>query len=136
VGGYYGVQLNGGGGADTITGGEGYDAIIGGSANDRLTGGGGGDQFTFDSIASGVDTITDFSGSIGDGDTLTFEGLLAGSFDYRGALAFTASGNTEARVVGNQVLFDADGNGSSDIAITLLGLTDAAQLSSSDFMFT
>ena len=49
--------------------------------------------------------------------------------------SFTASGNTQARVSGSQVLLDVDGNGTTDITINLTGLTSATQLSASDFLF-
>jgi len=54
-----------GAGADTIVGGAGADIITAGEGQDTITGGGGVDIFTFTdtptSIASSVDTITDFT---------------------------------------------------------------------------
>src|SRR5206468_3820931 len=113
-----GATLNGNGGDDTLTGGNlndaldggvGADALTGGGGNDTLTGGAGADQFIFVNANNGVDTITDFSGHTkfssggGEGDVLTFESLLHGTFEYRGDQAFTASAHTEARVVGDHV---------------------------------
>ena len=46
---------------NTIIGGDGNDTIIGGLGNDTLTGGKGADIFVFNSLAEGIDTITDFS---------------------------------------------------------------------------
>lgn len=61
--------------------------------------------------------------------------LLQGTFEYRGDLAFTGTGNTEARVSGGQVLIDADGDSALDIAITVTGLTSGSQLVADDFRF-
>ncbi|NKB16675.1 MAG: hypothetical protein HC774_07165 [Sphingomonadales bacterium] len=67
---------------------------------------------------------------------MRFEGLGVGTFVYRGASAFTGgSDNSEARVSGNQVLVDANGDGVTDITITLTGLTSANQLGADDFLF-
>ena len=71
------------------------------------------------------------------GDVLAFEGMLVGAFSYRGSAAFTGGGdNTEARVSGDAVLVDADGDGAADLTITLTGLTSASQLSDKDFLFS
>lgn len=43
--------------------------------------------------------------------------------------------HSEARVVGGQVLVDANGDGIVDITITLSGLTNANQLTVDDFLF-
>lgn len=52
--------LNGTGGRDTLVGSAGDDVITGGMGADILTGGAGADQFVFNSLAEGVDTVTDF----------------------------------------------------------------------------
>ena len=87
----------------------------------------------------GVDVITDFNGLNGgadDGDVLRFEGVGVGAFAYLGSGAFTGGlDNSEARVVGGQVLVDANGDGVVDITITLSGLTNANQLTVDDFLF-
>jgi Ca2+-binding RTX toxin-like protein len=145
-----GVTINGNGGDDSLygsnpddilNGGDGLDLLQGGGGKDTLTGGAGADQFVFKNINNGPDTITDFSGQTafaggaGEHDVLRFEGVLHGTFEYRGAQAFTASGHTEARVLHDHVLVDTDGNGTSDITIALTGLTSASQLSAADFLF-
>lgn len=112
----------------------GNDTIIGNGGDDDLRGGAGQDKFVYSSVQSGVDTIADFSTS--EGDTLVFQGLLHGTFAYLGAAAFTASGSSEARFFGGQVLVDTDGNGAADIAINLTGITAASQLHASDFVFS
>ena len=107
-----------------------------------LIGGSGADRFTYDATASGVDIVTDFSGTTafgggaGQGDKFFFEHLRHGAFQYRGGNAFLANGNSQARVQGGQVLVDTDGNGASDIAVTVTGLTSAGQLVAGDFQFT
>jgi Ca2+-binding RTX toxin-like protein len=134
----FGDTLEGGAGNDTLAGGAGDDALVGGAGNDVLTGGAGADEFVFRSRTSGVDTITDFNldGGEDEGDLLVFEGLGVGTFAYLGAGAFTGgSDNSEARVLGSQVLVDTNGDGTADITITLAGLTNANQLAVDDFLF-
>jgi Ca2+-binding RTX toxin-like protein len=132
--------LNGGSGNDTLIGSGGADSLIGGTGNDTLNGGLGADQFVFTSVTSGTDTIADFNsvnGGDDESDVLRFNGLGVGTFVYRGAAAFTGgSNNSEARVSGNQVLVDTNGDGTADITITMTGLTAASELSASDFVFT
>lgn len=131
--------LTGNAGANALNGLSGDDTLIGGGSSDTLSGGSGADQFVFFGAYSHVDVITDFnelSGGTEQGDKLRFNGLETGTFAYMGAAAFTGGGdNTEARVVGNQVLLDANGDGNADITITLTGLVSASQLSASDFVF-
>ena len=83
--------------------------------------------------------ISDFNeldGGGEEGDVLRFDGLRVGTFVYMGTGAFSGgSDNSEARIAGNQVLFDANGDGTADITITLTGLTAASQLAASDFVF-
>ena len=112
---------------------DGDDTMTGGGANDTLTGGNGADHFVFVSAVSGIDTITDFASGI---DDLEFVGLLRSTFAYLGGDAFTGGGNTQARVVGNQVQLDFDGNSNLDLTITLTGLTDPADLNALDFLFS
>ena len=132
-------RLTGNSAFNTMSGQDGSDVLIGMGGNDRLTGGNGAEHFVFVSRASGIDTITDFNelaGGAEQGDRLRFEGIGVGVFTYLGTGAFTGgSNNSEARVSGNQVLVDSDGNGSADITILLSGLTSAAQLAASDFVW-
>lgn len=130
--------LFGNNGANTLSGLAGNDTLKGWNGNDTLTGGTGADRFDFEGPADGVDTITDFNevdGGVEEGDTLQFTGKV-GTFSYLGTGAFTGgSDNTEARVAGNQLLMDLDGDGAVDMTITITGLTSAAQLGLSDFVF-
>lgn len=131
--------LIGNSGANSLSGLDGNDTLVGGAGNDTLTGGLGADHFVFNSTSSGVDIIADFNqieGGGEEGDVLRFEGLGVGSFGYLGSGAFTGgSDNSEARVSGNQVLVDTNGDGVTDITITLTGLTNASQLTADDFLF-
>ena len=132
-------SITGNAGANALSGLDGNDTLIGGGGNDNLTGGNGADHFVFNSTASGVDVITDFNelnGGGEEGDMLRFDGMLVGAFAYLGTGAFTGgSDNSEARVAGNQVLVDSNGDGIADITITLTALTNANQLAASDFIF-
>ena len=135
-------NLRGNAGANTIWGLAGNDTLKGRAGNDTLIGGPGADRFAYDAIASGVDIVTDFSGTTafgggaGQGDKFTFEHLLHGAFQYRGSDAFLANGNSQARVQAGHVQVDTDGNGASDIVITVTGLTSASQLVAGDFLVT
>ena len=132
-------RLEGGVGSDVLAGGGGDDLLVGGAGNDVITGGDGADRFVFPSTSGGIDVINDFNqldGGADDLDVLYFAGIEVGTFDYIGSAAFTGGlDNSEARVLGNQVLVDANGDGRADITITLTGLTYAAQLEEDDFLF-
>ena len=60
---------------------------------------------------------------------------MSGSYIYNGGSAFTASGNSQVRVDGGNVLVDTNGDGVGDISIAVTGLTSALQLVASDFVF-
>ena len=93
----------------------------------------------FNALKNGIDVIADFNelnGGGEEGDVLEFTGLLRGTFSYVGAGGFTGgSDNSEARVSGNKVQVDTNGDGNADITFTLTGLTSAAQLTGTDFLF-
>ena len=131
--------LTGGTGANILSGLAGNDTLAGGAGNDTMVGGTGADAFVFVGSGNGTDTISDFNelnGGAEEGDVLQINGALVGTFVYRGASAFTGgSNNSEARIAGNQVLVDANGDGVADITITLTGLTAATQLAATDFVF-
>ena len=107
-----------------------------------LTGGSGSDEFVFSHANAGNDTITDFNavnGGNNEGDRLVFEGLEVGTFVYLGTSAFSGgSDNSEARfdAVTDKLLIDVDGDAVVDFRITLTGMTDATELSASDFLWT
>ncbi len=147
-------RLYGGGHADTLSGGSGNDTLYGGGGNDTLDlsnqdlarGGPGVDRFLLDgdevgSNGSGGPVIADFSGQLlnpGQGpDRLVFAaGLESGSFAYRGGAAFTGNGNSEARYVGQgRVRVDTDGDGSGDLTFRIETVSQAGQLTATDFLW-
>jgi Ca2+-binding RTX toxin-like protein len=131
--------LTGGAAADRISGGTGADWLAGGAGGDRLSGGAGADRFYFSPGETGVDRITDFNtldGGAAEGDLLVITAPAVGSFAYLGTAAFTGgSDNSEARIQGDRVLVDVNGDGTAEITVALTGLTLASQLSASDFLF-
>lgn len=122
---------------DVINAGAGDDSLEGGTGNDQLTGGSGADRFIF-AKNNGTDIVTDFNeleGGGEEGDKLQFTGQV-GNFVYLGTGAFTGGlDNSEARMVGSEVLVDLDGNGIADITVTLTSLVSATQLAATDFVF-
>ena len=135
-------SLNGGGGQDRLAGGSGADLLVL-NRGDRAFGGSGGDAFLFDgNEGTGGDlAIADFQGvSLNGGsgqDKLVFaSGLEQGGFAYLGAAAFSGTGESEARVVGaGRLEIDADGDGDADMAAELAGLSQAGQLTATDFLW-
>jgi Ca2+-binding RTX toxin-like protein len=132
------AMVNGAAGSDTLTGGGGADRIIGGTGADEMTGGAARDLFIFrataDSSAAAPDHVTDFAAGL---DDLVFQGMLQGSFAWRGSGGFTGSGNSEARFVAasSTVLVDVDGNGTAEMAVDLTG-GSLAGLSAKDFIWS
>jgi Ca2+-binding RTX toxin-like protein len=114
---------------DTLIGDAGNNLIMGFEGSDILTGGAGGDRFiynsAFDSIVGNMDTITDFSAS-GE-DILDISAFSQGVFGYLGdyttglEVAFSGSGNTEARFNSTTKLLeiDSDGDANKDMEIKL-----------------
>lgn len=135
-------RLDGGPGDDEIEGENGPDILAGGTGVDRLKGGNGPDVFVFravaDSPVAAPDTIRDFT-PLGATDVIAFQGLLHGTFQFRGGAgaAFLADGNSQARFNDATKILevDTDGNGSPDMAIRLEGVLLAA-LSAADFTWT
>jgi uncharacterized protein YfaS (alpha-2-macroglobulin family) len=96
----------------------------------------------FSGATPGNDTITDFNavnGGGAQGDRLVFEGLLIGTFVYRGDAAFTGgSNNSEARFdsATDRLLIDTDGDGTANFQLVLTGMTEATQVTASDFLWS
>jgi Ca2+-binding RTX toxin-like protein len=127
------------GGNDKLDGGSGNDKLYGKEGADILTGGSGRDIFVFDTaIASGVDTITDFSSR---DDTIYLEnavftglatGRLASSAFHVGAAAHDASDRIIYDKASGALYFDADGTGA--IAAELFAqITPGSAVSRADF---
>ncbi|QLQ20818.1 MAG: calcium-binding protein [Exiguobacterium profundum] len=131
--------LIGNSGYNLLSGLGGNDTLSGGGGNDTLVGGTGADHFLFTPTSGGTDVISDFNqldGGARESDVLEFQGLLHGTFAWLGTGSFTRTGNTEARLVGDTLNIDTDGNGSTNIYIKLTGITSAADLLVTDFLFT
>lgn len=149
--------LNGGGGHDTILSGSGGDLILAGDGEDQidgqagtdtLTGGGGNDLFVFSSskdlnkALTKADTITDFTRGE-DKIQLNFDSNTkvkgTQTFNFIGSQLFSKKAG-ELRYTptitdkdGTKYVFlqgDTNGDGNSDFAIKLLGVTSLVQ---SDF---
>lgn len=120
--------LSGNAGDDMLAGGGGDDRLIGGAGNDELSGGGGSDSFVFQSLADGIDTITDFKTTGGAQDQLALSlDLFSG---FAGDDPFDLIGLGYLQVVstgaGSKIQIDADGGGDNfeTIAISKNALTN------------
>ena len=116
--------------------GSGNDQVTGGTGVDTWTGGAGTDLFIFtaaDQSPTGTpDVITDF---VPGTDTLVFQGLLTGSFNYLGASALEVdAGHSQARFddTTDVLKVDIGGDGTADMEIQLTGKS-ASQLSAGNF---
>ncbi len=138
--------LIGGAGNDTITITGSTGAVLtGGNGHDTLTGGSGSDVFRYTSASQSTSTLTDIITNFEAttvSEVLFLDGLLTGTFGFLGseAVAFTGAAggnNTEARFNNTSKLLeiDVDGNGTSDMDITLQGVS-LGDLSSADFNVT
>ncbi len=139
---------------DELFGGSGFDSLKGGNGDDtlwltdedRALGGSGIDFFAFDGAplgdnGTGGPVINDFQGVLlnpgADQDKLLFAtGVENGVFTFIGDADFTGDGNSQARFDhSRQVQVDSNGDGTTDIAFEIKGLTSANLLTSSDFLF-
>ncbi len=134
------LSLAGNAGANTLIGNDGNNVLTGGGGSDRLTSGLGNDDFRYfssgDSALSARDVITDFLAGSDDID-LSALATAPNSFTFRGTSAFAGSGQQvrffqTKSTNSTTVEVDSNGDGSADMAITLLGLHT---LTSSDFVF-
>jgi len=118
------VQLQGGGGDDTILGGVGDDWIEGDEGVDTLTGGAGADLFDYDLFAefnTGADVITDFEvGDVIDLSSIPFIEGITLSFIGEGAFTGLAGEYRFERGGGvTLVEVDSDGDGFGDATIRI-----------------
>lgn len=129
-------SLVGSAGNNALDGGAGDDVIIGNGGADLLTGGAGADRFTYNAVADSTktvtDTITDFSQA--EGDRIDLSRLDADS-GTAGKQSFIWIGNGSYTGVAGEIRYlksggttmlysDTDGDGVSDLAISLQGLHD------------
>ena len=145
--------ISGGGGEDFLRGGWGNDRIFGGGGNndhidgggdnDTLTGNAGNDNFNFgwDLADAGVDTVTDFDGSI---DLIHIASWWGGGFvndtlvagQFRSGAGVTTANSASQRVIYNtttgDLYFDADGNGDGFAAVRFATLSNHATLTFDD----
>ncbi|RIX31463.1 beta strand repeat-containing protein, partial [Sphingomonas edaphi] len=68
--------LRGDGGNDVINGADGDDTLVGGAGADTITGGLGNDVFVLTTPLNAVDTIVDYSGSVGNADVIDITAIL------------------------------------------------------------
>jgi subtilase family serine protease/protocatechuate 3,4-dioxygenase beta subunit len=126
--------LIGGSGSDSLMGGAGDDTLIGGMGNDILTGGSGHDQFVFNSLAEGIDTITDFSST---DDVLVVQTLLT-NLNYTGTNPI-ADGYIRGVQSGSNTLIqiDPDGvaGGASFSTLAILSNFNASNFSQNNLIF-
>ncbi|WP_121630582.1 calcium-binding protein [Tropicibacter alexandrii] len=128
--------IRSGNGDDTIEGGAGDDILYSGSGNDEIVGGGGkdlmnggadADIFVFEAVSDSgttgatADIIKSFEHGV---DRIDMSFLTNPAFIGTGA--FTGGGTAEIRVQllannNSRLLIDADGNGTTDMMITMLG---------------
>jgi Ca2+-binding RTX toxin-like protein len=111
--------INGGAGRDRIWGNDGDDIITGGAGRDDMHGGEGVDTFVFNAGDSGVkgrsrDVIKGFDSGEDKIDLTSF-----GTVDFLEGAAFTGAGGAEARIDGDELQVDADGDGVVDMAVEM-----------------
>jgi Ca2+-binding RTX toxin-like protein len=102
--------------ANVLNGGAGNDVLVGGLDADRLTGGSGSDRFDYNSIAEGLDTITDFTrGSTG--DKLDIKDVLVG---YKAATSNIDDFVRLSGATSTIVAVNADGAGTDFVPLATL----------------
>jgi|GEM_PF-1441342 len=125
----------------TGTGNDRHNQIVGSSGDDTLTGNAGADTFYFLSPSHGVDIITDFSGSDGEGDRIRVNhvnfGMDKGTLQGHQFVLGSAATESTHRFIYNSgdLFYDADGTGGTN-PVHLATLTGAPVLVASDiFIF-
>ena len=77
---------------DTLHGGTGNDTLDGGRGKDILTGGTGADRFIFNSVADGLDTITDFNSA--ESDLIQINATAFGGITNTNDFSFNSANHT------------------------------------------
>ena len=115
----------------------GNSVTCGGASGTTVIGGAGDDTFIFNGASTAtVTTLDDFSGlnTNAAADVLEICGSGAGLF-YLGDAAFANDGQVQVRYAGSSTLqVDLDGDGQSDLAIVVQGMTASTDLTSTDFV--
>ncbi len=120
--------LDGGDGADAIKGNAGADNIAGREGRDVMWGGADADQFFYYDVTDSLmgrdpDVIRDFETGV---DQINLQFLPVGPLAFNGTGAFTGGGQGSIRYIergagGVDLRIDADGNGTADMRILILG---------------
>jgi Ca2+-binding RTX toxin-like protein len=125
-------KLYGRGGFDRLYGGDGNDMLNGGEGADVLNGGAGADRFVFD-VNAGEDTISVFNAE--EGDRIEFRRTTVGNGAFAIVTAFTGGAdNPEARLVGDRLLIDTNGDAAADIWININSFAGATAFTTGAFV--
>lgn len=142
------ANLNAGGNglANVIVGNSGANRLNGGAGSDTLTGGQANDTFVFNSAlgSSNIDTITDYSNSGGNNDTIWLENSIFTALTATGVLASAAFKNLDLaaadssdRILYDQdqgdLYYDRDGSGTAYSAVKIAEISNHATLTYTDF---
>lgn len=132
--------------ANVLVGNSGANRLNGGTGSDTLTGGQANDIFVFNSAlgASNIDTITDYSNSGGNNDTIWLENSIFTALTATGVLASSAFKNLDLaaadsndRILYDQdhgdLYYDRDGSGTAYSAIKIAEISNFATLTYTDF---
>jgi Ca2+-binding RTX toxin-like protein len=131
--------IYGGKGDDYIDGMAGDDYLAGGAGNDILTGGSGADRFLIENV-EGIDTITDFSPTLGDKIILDRASFgIAASATISSYLSFAATAPNATHgyflVNANGISWDPDGSGANASRRLVEFSNPVSGLNSSHFAF-
>jgi Ca2+-binding RTX toxin-like protein len=132
-------SLYGGDGADYLEGMDGDDYLVGGAGNDSLIGGSGADRFLIENVA-GIDTIVDFSTSLGDKILLDRASFgIPSNATIAGYLTLAASPPNATHgyflVNSTGVSWDSDGTGAASARQIVEFASPVSGLTTSHFAF-
>ncbi len=125
--------ITGRGGNDNLVGNDGTDILLGGAGQDILTGGSGADQFSYQSLADGGDSISDFNAT----EDVINVGEIFGSTNYSSQNPFAEYVQLTQVGSSTQVGIDPDGSAGTNPfeVLTTLENTTASSLSQDNFNF-
>jgi Ca2+-binding RTX toxin-like protein len=133
-------KLSGLAGNDVLSGGLGNDVLTGGAGRDLLVGGGGNDTFDFNALSElGLGTSRDSirgwdGGDVIDLRTIDANGTTTGdqAFTFRGANAFSATG--QVRYENGVLQFNTDADLAADFEIVITGTPPANLVVGNDLL--